>query len=62
MSNVIRVVFNPVKQTAVEDITFDFSELFDRPDPYTRKEYKELLESAGCSEFEVAYELKRLFG
>lgn len=60
MSNVIHVVFNAKAQLAVDEINFDFSDLFNNLQPYTRDEYKELLEAAGCSEFEVAYELKQL--
>lgn len=59
MGDVIKVCFNPKKQTEADSITFDiglFSTTFDKD------EYRALMEELGFSEFEIAREMRLLFG
>lgn len=57
MNNVIRVIFKPIKFTETSESTS--IDMFSS-DLMSRSEYKDILVQSGCSEFEVAYELKQM--
>jgi len=70
MGEIIKVTFNPSKQTAIDKADLDLKDILANIDAHlasidagpSKEDYKDVLRDAGYSDFEVAMYTKEMFG